>query len=61
MSFKYELKFKTTGLPWKIFDTYKSKDCSELKKYHKKLSQLKFNEGVKVIEVNTTRKEINLI
>lgn len=60
MSVKYELKFKTAGSPWKVFDTYESKDYSELKKYHTALSNLKFSDGVKVIEVRTTRKEVEI-
>jgi hypothetical protein len=60
MKLSYELKFKTTGFPWKTFDTYKSKDCPELKMYHQKLSNLKFNESVKVVEIKTTRKEVEI-
>lgn len=61
MSIRYELKFKTIGFPWRTFDTYKSKDCAKLKKYHEALSNQKFNEKVKVIEIRTTRREVNLI
>lgn len=60
MSVKYELKFRVTGFPWKVFDTYTEKDNSELKKYYSLLKQSKFNDGVKVIKITTTRTEIDL-
>ena len=58
MDTKYELRFKTIGFPWKVFDTYKTKKDPELKKYHDMLNKTKFNDGVKVIEIITTRSEI---
>ena len=58
MSTIYELRFKTTGFPWKVFDTYKTKEDPELKKYHDMLSKTKFNDGVKVVEIKTIRTEV---
>jgi hypothetical protein len=55
---RQELRFRTVGFPWRVFDTYKTKEDPELKKYHDMLSNTKFNGGVKVIEIGTTRKEV---
>ena len=60
VTYKYELRFKTTGFPWKVFDTYGSKDDPEIKKYADMLNKTKFNGGVKLIEIKTTRAEINI-
>lgn len=56
----YELRFKTMGYPWKVFDTYKSKDDPQLVIYHNLLAKTKFNGGVKVVEIKTTRATIDL-
>lgn len=60
MGVKYELKFRVVGFPWKVFDTYNDKSDPELSKYHSLLKQSRFNDGVKVIKIVTTRTEIKL-
>jgi len=55
MSIKYELRYKTTGFPWRVFDTYKSKDDPELIKHHKVYSSSIIIEDVEVVEVKTIR------
>lgn len=59
-SVRYELRFKTKGYPWKVFDTYKSKDCPELIKHHDVYSKSKIIEDVEVVEIRTTREVIAL-
>ena len=59
VSVKYELRFKTTGCPWRVFDTYKAKDDPELIKHHKNYSKSKIIKAVEVVEVKTTRTVIN--
>jgi len=57
---KYELRYKTTGFPWRVFDTYKAKDDPELIKHHKVYSSSEIIKDVQVIEVKTTRTIINI-
>jgi hypothetical protein len=60
IKYKYELKFKTAGFPWKVFDTYKTINDLELKKYHDLLNKTKFNDGVEIIKIETTRTKVVL-
>ena len=60
MTAKYELKYKIRDFDWRIFDTYKSKDDPELKKYFRMLSDVKYSVGVKVYRVETIRTEVEL-
>lgn len=59
-SVNYELRYKTIGFPWKLFDTYKSIDCPELIKHHGVYSKSNIIEKVEVVEVRTSRKVIAL-
>jgi len=60
IKYEYELRFKTTGFPWKVFDTYKTINDPELKKYHGMLRKTKFNNGVEIIKIETTRTKVVL-
>ena len=60
MAAKYELKYKIRDFDWRVFDTYKSKDDPELKKYFRMLSNHKYSVGVKVFRVETIRTEVEL-
>lgn len=55
---RYELMFRITGFNWRGFDTYNEKDSPELKKYFNMLNKQKFNDGVKIIKIQTTREEV---
>lgn len=57
---KYELILKTTGNPWCKFDEYKDKEDPNIDKYAKAFKRMKFNEGVKIVTVTTTREEVYL-
>jgi len=57
---RYELRYKTKGYPWKVFDTYKSKDCPELIKHYSVYCKSKIIEAVEVVEIKTTREVIAL-
>ena len=57
---KYELQFKTVGCRWKVFDTYSSKGDEDLRKYANALSVMKFNDGVRLIKVETSREEVEI-
>lgn len=60
IKYEYELRFKTKGFPWKVFDTYKTINDPELRKYHGMLNKTKFNDGVEIIKTQTTREKITL-
>jgi hypothetical protein len=60
MTVKYEMRFKTKGAPWKVFDNYKSKGDPELKKHYGLYSNHRIIEEVEVIEIKTTRKKIDI-
>ena len=57
---KYQLIFKITGKHYRVFDTYDSAFDPDIKKYSKALSNSVYNEGVKLIKIETTRTEIDL-
>ena len=57
---KYQLMFKIEGRHYRVFDTYDSVYDPDIKKYSKALSKSAYNEGVKLIKVETTRTEIDL-
>jgi len=59
-SIKYELKFKIASYQWRTFDTYTDKEDPDIKKYANLLSKSEFNNGVKLIEVKTTRTEVDI-
>ena len=59
-SIKYELRYKTKGYSWRVFDTYKSKDDPELIHNHNVYSKSKIIVGVEVIEIKTSRTNIKL-
>lgn len=59
-SIKYELRFKTKGYPFRVFDTYKAKDDPDLIKFHKAYGKSKIVEAVEVVEIKTVRTKINL-
>jgi hypothetical protein len=58
--FNYELKFKTIGYPWKVFDTYKTINDPDLRKYHALLRKSEFNGGVKVVKIEIIRTEVKI-
>lgn len=60
MSLKYELRFKTKGYPWKVFDTYNTIDCPEMMKHYNVYKKAKIIEDVEVIEIKTTRRKTAL-
>lgn len=60
MAIKYELKFKTKGLAWKVFNTYKTADDPDIEKYSRLLRNMRFNDGVKLIKVETIREEVKI-
>jgi len=60
MSIKYELRFKTEGFPWQVFDTYKAKDDLELIKHYNVYSSSQIIKAVEVIEIKTTRTKVNI-
>ena len=57
---KYELSFKTTEFPWKVFDIYSDKSDPELIKYAKLMRKTKFNDGVKLVEIRTIRTSMDI-
>lgn len=57
-SVKYELRFKTGGRPWIVFDTFNSKDCPELARHLRVYSESSVIDEVEVIEVRVIRKSI---
>ena len=57
-SVKYELRFKTSNRPWRVFDTFKSKDCPELTKHFRVYSKSSIIDEVEVIEIRIIRKSI---
>jgi len=61
MTTRYEMRFKTSDkYPWKVFDTYRTKDDPELIKHYKNYSKSKIIKEVEVIEVITTRNKITI-
>lgn len=58
MTTKYEMRYKTDGAPWVVFDTYKTKDDPELLRHYKAYSNHRIITEVEVVEVKTTRKMI---
>ena len=59
-SVRYELRYKTNGYAWKVFDTYKSKDCPELIKHHANYRKSPIIKEVEVVEIRTSREVIAL-
>lgn len=59
-STKYELKSKTKGFGWKTFDTYKDRNDPAIEKYTKALKGMRFNDGVKLVTITTTKTEESL-
>ena len=57
---RYEMRYKTNGYPWRVFDTYKTKDDPELIKHYRNYSKSKIIKKVEVIEIITTRNKINI-
>ena len=58
MSVKYELRYKIEKFPKRVFDTYKTKEDPEIKKYAKSLSKMHYVEWVELVEVSTTETTI---
>ena len=57
---KYELRYKTEGAKWRVFDTYKSLDSEDFIKFHKTYSNARIITDVEVVEITTTRKVIEV-
>jgi len=59
MNIKYELSYKIKGGSWKVFDKYKDVLDPDIKKYYNLLAGQKYNDGVRVIKIKTTRELID--
>lgn len=59
MSVVYEMSFKTEGYPWRVYNTYKSRDDPKLLEAYKTYSNHRIITDVRIVEITTTRKVIN--
>ena len=59
MSVNYELGYKIKGGNWKVFDSYKDLLDPDIKKYYNLLAGQKYNDGVRVVKIKTTRELVD--
>lgn len=59
-SIKYELKYKIQGFSWVTFDTYADSGDPDIKKFAGALRSMTYNDGVKLVKIETIRTEIDL-